>query len=102
MGTPCSADVIAEIRSRGDAIAQVILFQRLLHADGDGLQIAAGKSAVRRIALGENQQVLFLAREHRVVGAQKAADVGHAIFLRRHGAAIAEREHLLRNLLGSL
>ncbi len=36
-----------------------------------------------------------------IVGAEEAADVCHAIFLRRHGAAVAVAEHLLRNLLGS-
>ena len=85
-----AGDVIAQVRGRSDAIAQIIFFQRLLQADGDGLQVAAGQSAVRRIALGQNQQILFLLGEHVVIGAKKAADIGHAVFLGRHGAAVAQ------------
>ena len=62
IGHAVLGDVIAEIRGRGDAIAQVILFQRFLQADGNGLQIAPGQSAVGGIALGQNQQVLLLLR----------------------------------------
>ena len=102
MGTPCSADVIAQIGGRGDAVAQVVFVQRLLHAHGDGFQVAARKAAVSGIAFGEDQQVLLLRGQDVVVGAEKAADVGHAVFLGRHGAAVAQREHLLRNLLRSL
>ena len=59
-----------------------------------------GKSAVGRIALGQDQQILFLLRQQIVVGAEKTANVRHAIFLGGHGAAIAMREHFLSNLLG--
>ena len=41
-------DVFAEVGGGGDAIAQVVLFERLLQADGDGLEIAAGETAVGR------------------------------------------------------
>ncbi len=92
----------AEIVGGDDAIAQVVLVERFLQTDGDGFEIASGESAVGRIALGEDEQVLLLRGEQVVVGAEEAADVGHAIFLGGHGAAVAEREHLLRDLLGSL
>ena len=95
-------NVVAKVSRRGDPVAQVVFLQRLLHAHRDRLQIAAGESAVGGIALGQNQQILLLARQNVVVGAQKAADVGHAVFLGAHGAAVAQREHLLRNLLGRL
>src|SRR5664279_5777987 len=94
--------VVSQIGSGSDAVSQIIFFERLLHADGNGLKVAAGKASVRRIALGEDEQIFFLTCEHRIIGTQKAADIGHAIFLRRHGAAVTERKHLLRNLLGSL
>src|SRR5579862_332614 len=95
-------DVIAEISRRGDAVAQVIFFERLLHADGDGFKIAAGKPAVGRISLGEDEKVFFLLRENVVVGTEESADVGHAIFLGGHGASVAVGEHLLGNLFWRL
>jgi hypothetical protein len=94
--------VVAEISRRGDAIAQIVLVQSLLQADGNGLQIASGEAAVGRIAFRQDQQVLLLRGENAVVGAKKTADVRHAVFLCRHGAAVAQREHLLRDLLGRL
>ena len=99
MGTPWLRDVVAEIGGRGDAVAQVVFFEGLLHADGDGFEIASGEAAVGGIALGEDEQILFLLGEQVVVGAEEAADVGHAVFLGGHGAAVAEAEHLLRDLL---
>ena len=101
MGTPCVGDVIAEISGGGNTVAQVIFVERLLHADGNRLEIASSQAAVGGIALGQDEQVLFLLGQHVVVGAEEAADVGHAVFLGGHGAAVAEREHLLRDLLGS-
>src|ERR1700693_462069 len=35
-------DVITQICGRGDAVAQVVFFERFLHANGNGFQIAAG------------------------------------------------------------
>ena len=55
--------MIAEIGGRGDAVAQVIFFERFLHADGDGFEIASGEAAVGGIAFGEDEQIFFLLRE---------------------------------------
>ena len=63
--------------------------ERFLHADGDGFEVASGQAAVGGIALGQDQQIFFLLRQQVVVGAEKAADVGHAVFLGGHGAAVA-------------
>ena len=93
-----SSNVVAQISRGRDAIAQVVFFKRFLQPHGDGLKIAPGKSAVSRVTLGKNQEILLLLREHIVVGTQKAADVGHAIFFRRHRTSVAQQEHLLRNL----
>ena len=101
-GNAVLGDVIAEISGGGDAVAQVVFVERLLHADGDGLEVASGEAAVGWIAFGQDEQVLFLLREQIVVRAEEAADVGHAVFLGGHGAAIAEPKHLLRDLLGSV
>ena len=88
-GHALGGNVVAEVRGRGDAIAQIVLLERLLHADGDGFEIAAGKAAVGGISLGEDQQIFFLLRKQVVVGAKEPADVGHAVFLGGHGAAVA-------------
>src|ERR1035437_4249714 len=74
-------NVVAQVSRRSNPVAQVVLLQRLLNAHGDGLQVAAGKPAVSRVALSQNQQILLLAGQDVVVGAQKSADVGHAVFL---------------------
>ena len=92
-------DVVAEIRGGGDAVAQVVLFERFLHADGDGFEVAAGEAAIGGIAFSQDQQIFLLLGEQVVVGAEEAADVGHAVFLGGHGAAVAVAEHFLRNLL---
>ena len=93
-------DVVAQVRRRRDAIAQVVLFEHFLNADGDRFQVAPGQAAIGRIAFGQDQQIFFLLREQIVVGAEKAADVRHAVLLRRHGAAVAQPKHLLRDLFG--
>ncbi len=100
-GNALLGEVIAQVSGGGDAVAQVILIDGLLQADGNGFQVASGKAAIGGIALGEDEQILFLLRQQIVVGAEKSADVGHAVFLGAHGAAVAEGEHLLGNLLGS-
>ena len=58
MGTPWLGDVAAEIGGRDDAVAQVVLVERFLQADGDGFEVASGEAAVGGIALGEDEQVL--------------------------------------------
>ena len=75
-------NVIAQISSRRDTVAQVIFFERFLHTYGNRLKVAASKAAVRRIALGEDEKIFLLTGEHCVIGAKEAADIGHAIFLR--------------------
>ena len=39
--------------------------------------------------------------EQVVIGAEESSDVGHAVFLGRHGASVAEAEHFLGDLFGS-
>ena len=100
-GNSAGSDVIAEICGGGDAVAEVVLLKRLLDADGDGFEVAAGEAAVGGVALGEDEQIFLLLGEHVVVGAEEAANVGHAVFFGGHGAAVAQAEHLLRNLFRS-
>ena len=59
-----------------------------------------GQPAVGGKAFGQDQQVGLLLRDAVVVGAEQAADVGEGVLLRGEGAAVGEREHLLRDLLG--
>src|SRR4051812_15333392 len=59
-GNSVACDVIAEVGGGGYAVAQVVLFEGFLHADGDGFEIASGEAAVGGISLGENEQVFFL------------------------------------------
>ena len=93
-------NMIPKICGRSDAILQIIFFKRLLQSNSNGFQITPGQSTVSRIPLGQNQQIFFLLRQQVVIGAKKTANIRHAIFLGRHGAAVAVAEHFLRNLLG--
>src|SRR4029077_11629531 len=95
-------DVIAKISGGGDTIAEVVLLQGLLYTDRNRLEVATGESAVCGTAFRQNQQILFLRGQLVVIGAEKAADVGHTIFLRRHGAAVSIVKHLLGDLLRGL
>ena len=72
-----------------------------LHADRNGLQIAPRETAIRWIPFGQDQQIFLLLRECVVIRTQEPADVGHAVFLRGHGAAIAVGKHFLRDLFRS-
>ena len=91
-------DVAAQVAGGDDAVAQVVGVQHLLQADGDGVEVAAGESAVGGEALGEDEQVGLLLEDAVVVGAEQAADVGEGVLLGGEGAAVGEREHLLRDL----
>ena len=53
-------DVIAEVSGGGDAIAQIVFVERLLHADGDGFEITSGQTAIGWVAFGQDEQILFL------------------------------------------
>ena len=88
-------DVIAEISGGGDAVVEVFLLEGFLNSDGNGFEVAAGKTAVGWVALGEDEEIFFLLGEDVVVGAEEATDVGHAVFFGGHGAAVAVAEHLL-------
>ena len=100
-GNALARDVIAEIGRRGDAVAKVVFFESFLHADGDSFEIASGEATVGGVSLGKDEQVFFLLGEQIVVGAEEAADVGHAVFLGGHGASVAEAEHFLGDFFGS-
>src|SRR5205823_13868596 len=92
----------AQISGGSGAVFQVVLVERLLQANRNGFQVASRQAAIGGVAFSQDQQVFFLLRQHVIIGAEKAANVGHAIFFGGHGAAIAQSKHLLRNLLGSL
>ena len=55
------------------------------------------KSTIRGKTFRENQQIFFLLRQDVVIGAKEAADIGEAIFLRGHGAAIGVGKHFAGN-----
>ena len=57
IGTPRSGQLLGEVRRRADAISQVRLFDDLLEAARDRLEVVAGQPAVGRKSLGQNQQV---------------------------------------------
>ena len=85
---------LAEIRRRSDPVAEVVLVDDLAEALRDRLQVAAGEAAVRREALGEDQEVPALLGEGVVVEREPAADVRQAILLRGHRHAVGEGRHL--------
>ena len=99
-GDAFGGDVVAEIGGGGDAVAEVVLVEGLLEADGDGFEVASGEAAVGGIPFRQDEQVFFLLGELVVVGTEEAADVGHAVFLGGHGAAVTVAEHFLGDLFG--
>ena len=99
-GDSLLGEVVSEVGGGGDAVTQVVFVTGLLQADGDGFEIASGEASVGGVAFGEDEQVFFLLGKNVIVGAEESADVGHAVFLGAHGAAVAEREHLLGDLFG--
>ena len=95
-------DVVAKIGGGSDAIFEIVVVQGFLQADGDGFEVASGEAAVGGVALGEDEKIFFLLCEGIVVGAEESADVGHAIFLGGHGAAVAVGEHFLSDFFWRL
>ena len=93
-GAPDGLQRVAEALRGADAVAQVVLLDALLEADGDRLEVAAGEPAVGREALGEDQHRLAALGELVVVEREPAADVAHRVLLGRHRHAVGERGHL--------
>jgi hypothetical protein len=93
-GDPGGSELVAQIGHGADAVAEVVLVQHLLDADGEGLQIVAGEAAVGGKAFGEDEIVAALGGERVVVEREEAADVHEAVLLGRHGAAVGEFKRL--------
>src|SRR3974390_159594 len=88
-------DAVPQKRRGSDAVAKIILIERLDQSNSDGIEVAASQTAVGWEPFGENQQILFLLSEKVVISAQKSADISEAIFLGGHGAAVRMRKNLL-------
>src|SRR3989449_3575052 len=73
-------NVIAQISGGDNAVIQVVFFQRLIQANGDGLEVSPGKAPIGGEPFGEDEEVFFLLRDGIVIGAQEAADIGKAVF----------------------
>ena len=101
-GNALVGDVVAQIGGGSDAVAQIIFFQRLLHANGNGFKVAAGKAAVGGIALGENQADLFPAPRARSSLVQRKPPMLAMPSFLADMVQPSPSEHLLRDLLGSL
>src|SRR3974390_1219430 len=101
-GDAVGGNVIAEKRRGGYSIFEIVLVERLVKADGDGIQIASREPAIRWKTFRENQQIFFLLGKDIVVGAEKSADVDEPIFLRGHGAAVGKRKHFAGDCGGGL
>ena len=99
-GDVAAADLLCEVLDRAHSIVQVLLVDDLFQTGRDSLKVVAGEATVRRETLGEDEQVVRLLCPLAVVQRQEAADVGQPVLLGRHGAAISNREHLLRDGLG--
>src|SRR5262245_36367009 len=81
-------DMLSEVAHRSKPVSEIVFMEYFLQAYCDGFEIPARQPAISREALAKNQQVFFLLGELVVVGAQEAADIGEAVLLCRHGAAI--------------
>src|SRR5215467_1756400 len=91
-------ETVAQIRSQPDAIRQVVLFERFVQTYGDRFEFAPCESTISWIVLRENQKVLFKHRFFVVVCTQEATNIGEAVFLRRHSAAVRVMEHFLSDI----
>ena len=90
-------DALGEVLDRADAIAQVVLFEDLLEANRDRFEVVLGEAAVRREALGEDEQVAAASGQLGIVHREEPADVGEPVLLCRECAAVGEGEQLARD-----
>ena len=74
-------DLVGEVLGRSDAVPQVRLLHHLLQAASDGLEVVPGQAAVRRKALGEDQQRAALLGPRVAAHREEAADVGEPVLL---------------------
>ena len=93
-------NVTAEICGGGDAVLEIVGMENFFETDGDGFQIAARESAIRGEAFGQDQEILLHLGQAVIVGAEQSADIGEGVLLGGEGAAVGQREHLLRDLFG--
>src|SRR5918993_5410447 len=68
-----------------------------MQTHSDGIEVASGHASIGRKSFGEDEEVPFLGSQHLVIRRKQTTDVGHAIFLGRHGASIRVREQLARD-----
>ena len=90
--------LLPQVFDRADAVAQVVLIQRFKQPDGDGFEIISGQPAVGHKALGQDQLVLAGLGQIVVIEGQETADIGHAVLLGAHRAAVGVRKHFLGDL----
>ena len=64
----------------------------------DGLEVAAGETAVGREALGQDQAVAGRRGQFVVVQREPAADVRERVLLRAHRHAVGDREHVAHDV----
>ena len=89
---------LAEVRRRGDPVAEVVLLHDLPQALRDRLQVSAGEAAVRREALGQDQEVAALLGQVVVVEREPATDVREAVLLCRHRHPVGEAGHVAHDV----
>ena len=69
-GNAVIGDVAAEVAGGDDAVVEVIGIEDLFETGGDGVKVAAGKSAVGRKAFGEDQEITLLLGDAVVAGTE--------------------------------
>ena len=88
----------AQVFDGANAVAQIILIQRFLQPDGDGLQIIPCQAPVGGESFAQDLHIFAALGQIIIIHGQKAADVGHAILFGAHGGAVGVAEHLLCDL----
>src|ERR1017187_5627946 len=96
-GDAVVGNMAAQAAGGDDAVAQIVGIEDLFQANGDRVQVAAGEATVSGEAFGQNEQVGFLLGHPVVVATEKTADVGEGVLLGGEGAAVGQRENLLRS-----
>ena len=89
---------LAEVLGRTDPVAEVVLIDDLAQPGGDRIQVPSGEAAVRRKALGQDEEVAGLLGPRVIVHGQPAADVREPVLLGRHRHPVGKRRHLAHDV----
>ena len=89
---------LADVFIGPHAVAQVVVVDDFLQSLGNGLEIAAGQSAIGGKSFGQYQPVARGLRQFVVIERQPAADIGKSVLLGRHRHAVGLCKHVAHDV----